>query len=170
MAKNKNEVKVDTQMRSSIEISQNLPFEAITEKYKEEYDFCIINDAKGAVQRHEMLGWKVWKGDSIYGDSEFEQAVNSEASKTKDGFTSVPCGIAADGKPTRAYLMYAPRGTIDSIVKKRHNENAHRKQSYGQKARIDASNKEGGVESYTPKDFGTDGMKHLPNTVIQNQS
>lgn len=160
---------VQTQVREPIELSQNLPFEAIIKANEDKYDFCIINDAKGSVQRHEMMGWQVWKGGNLY-NTEFESAVNGEASKTKDGFTSVPCGIAGDGKQTRAYLMFAPKGMIDSIVKKRHNENALRKQSYGQKARQDASNKEGGVESYAPAGFGTDGMKHMPNTVIQNQS
>lgn len=165
MAKSKS---VETTVRQGLELSQNLPFEAIIEKHPE-YDFCIINDAKASVQRHEMQGWKVWKGDSLF-DTEFENAGKEQASTTRDGFTSVPCGIAGDGKPTRAYLMYAPKGTIDSIVTKRHNENAHRKQSYGSTARSNASSKEGGVESYAPKGFGTDGMKHMPNTVIQNQS
>jgi len=165
MAKNKNvSTEVQSEVRRPIELSQNLPFEAIVAKHEQEFDFCIINDAKGSVQRHEMKGWKVWKGTSIY-DSEFEKALEGEASKTQDGFTSVPCGIAADGKQTRAYLMYAPKGTIAKVQKERHNENALRKQSYGNTAKGIASKEVGGVETYTPQGFGVDGMKHMSNTT-----
>ncbi len=164
MAKNKNTVDVETEVRKSFELSQNLPFEAIIAKHEHEHDFCIINDAKGSVQRHEMKGWRVWKGTSIY-DSEFEKEMGGEASKSQDGFTSVPCGLAADGKQTRAYLMYAPKGTIAKVQKERHNENALRKQSYGNTAKGIASKEVGGVETYTPQGFGVDGMKHISNTV-----
>lgn len=159
----KNEIQPQTEMREPLELSQNLPFEAIIAKYDDKYDFCIINDAKGSVQRHEMKGWKVWKGESVY-NSDFEKHMN--AGRSQEDFTSVPCGVAADGVQTRAYLMYAPKGTIDTIVKHRHNENALRKQSYGAKAKGEASKHiGGGVETYTPQGFGNDGMKHMPNTI-----
>lgn len=164
----KKDTKVQTELRQSLEISQNLPFDKIIAENEHKYDFCIINDAKGSVQRHEMKGWKIWKGDNIYG-GEFEQAMNAEASKTSDGFTSVPCGIAGDGKQTRAYLMYAEKGTIDKLQKMKDNENALRKQAYGQTARQNAASVEGGVQSYAPKGMGQEGLTIQP-TTIHNQS
>lgn len=162
MARGKTEnTEVETTLREGVDVSQNLPFEHIIAKYGHQYDFCVINDAKQSVQRHEMAGWKVWKGEKLF-DTEFEQA--SSASQTRDGFTSVPCGIAGDGKPTRAYLMYAPKGHADSIVAKRHAENRQRKQAYGAKAKQNAQKGVGAVETYTPNGFGVDGMKHLNNT------
>lgn len=150
------------EIRASVEYETNLGiFDAIIQKHGDKHDFCIINDAKGSVQRHEMKGWKVWETTSLY-DSDFEKKLGLTTSD--NGLAGVPCGIAADGKPTKAYLMFAPKGTIDRLDKIKQNENKVRKSAYGSAAGNKATaSVGGGIETFVPAGFGTDGMKHISN-------
>lgn len=152
---------VQTEIREPIDLSKNLPFDHIVEKHKHEYDFCIINDAKGAIQRHLMAGWQVWDKSQIFND-EFSQ--KTQANRVRDGYASVPCGIAGDGQPTSAYLLYAPKGHAQRIIDARHAENRERKKAYGGTAEQRAAASVGQVNTYNPAGFG-DGMKNLPNTT-----
>lgn len=167
MARKAQNPAVETQVREPIDLSSRLPFDHIIKANEHEYDFCIINDARGEVQRHEMMGWKVWSADRLY-DTEFDRS--QAANRSQDGFASVPCGIAGEGKPTRAYLMYGPKGLAQSIIDRRHAENRERKRAYGANAENKAAASVGGIETYTPQGFGSDGLKQLPNTVSQSQS
>lgn len=159
-AKKQNQTDIP-EARSPLDIGKRLPFDHIIEKHQQQYDFCVINNARGSIQRHLARGWKVWDQDKLY-DDEFTK--KTEAGKTDDGYASVPCGIAGDGKPTNAYLLYAPKGLAQKIVDARHAENRERKRAYG--SAVDNRVGVQGVDTYTPDGFG-DGMKVLPNTMGQ---
>lgn len=158
------------EIRAPMELSKNLPFERICNEHPE-YDFIIVNDAKGSVQRHEMKGWRVFKGASVY-DSEFERLTGkTNKDEERETLASVPCGLAGEGKPTRAYLMFAPAGTIAKANEERHNENARRQSSYDETIKQRAASISGADirSTFTPSGF-EGGFKDLPDTVSQSQS
>jgi len=154
---------VEAQIRPGFDPSKRLPFDHIIEANKDKYDFIIVNDAKYSVQRHEMAGWSVWNQDRLF-DSDFEKKTG--ANEVSDGYASVPCGIGGEGKPTRAYLMYAPKGHYQKTVDARNAENRKRKAGYNQAAEQAGQQASGGMESYNPSGFG--GLQ--VNTVNNSQS
>lgn len=116
-------------------------------------DFIIINHAKGEIQRHEMKGWRIVKNERLY-TSEFEELTGESAGQSNDGFAHLPCGIAGEGKATFAVLMWAPKGTIAEVQKRRNEEARERKSAYSSKADQAGAIKGGNIETYDPRGGG----------------
>ena len=158
------QLEVPTKMRDSLEYQGRFAaFHQYAAKHPDK-DFIIVNHAKGEIQRHEQMGWRIVRGERLY-ESEFEELTGETAGQTKDGFAHLPCGLAGEGKPTFAVLMWAPKGTYDAIQKRRAQESLARKSAYSAKAENAGQSKSGGIETYDP--FGQ-GLR--VDTVNQSQS
>lgn len=157
---------VPTNVRDSLEYQGRFgPFHRYAAEHPE-YDFIIVNHAKGEIQRHEQKGWSIVRGERLY-SSEFEELIGETAGQTTDGFAHLPCGLAGEGKPTFAVLMKAPKGTYDRIQKAKAEEARQRKTAYGAHAEHKGQQASGGIESYTPQGFGN-GLR--VDTVNNSQS
>lgn len=140
---------VPTNVRDSIEYNGRFgPFHAYAQKHPDK-DFIIVNHAKGEIQRHEQMGWRIVRGERLY-ESEFEQLTGESAGQSTDGFAHLPCGLAGEGKPTFAVLMWAPKGTYDKVQKRKAEESRARKASYSSRAENKGQSRSGGIESYDP--------------------
>jgi len=169
MAANKKQAtaEVPVNIRGSMESESRFgPFHEYA-KSNPDKDFIIVNHAKGAIQRHEQLGWRIVREERLY-ESEFEELSGETAGQTKDGFAHLPCGLAGEGKATFAVLMYAPKGTLANIQKMREEESRQRKSAYAAKADAAGQKRSGGIESYTPEGFAPGGLQ--VDTVNQSQS
>lgn len=148
-AKKETPVEVPTNVRDSLEYQGRFaPFHRYAAEHPDK-DFIIVNHAKGEIQRHEQMGWRIVRGERLY-QSEFEDLTGESAGQTTDGFAHLPCGLAGEGKPTFAVLMYAPKGTYDEIQKRKAEESKRRKSAYSAQAESKGQSASGGIESYDP--------------------
>lgn len=118
-------------IREGMEYKKRLDFEYITEdaENKAKFDFIIENNARGAIQHRQSLGWRVWKGEK-YAMTEFDREM--QANRVDKGYACAAAGECGDGKPSDAYLMYIPKGHPNDIA------NSERR-----KARIAERNRQG---------------------------
>ncbi len=122
---------IQSSIREGMDYKKRLDFDHITEnpELKAKFDFLIENNARGAIQQRQSLGWRVYKGEK-YGLTDFD--LEMQANRTDKGYACAAAGECGDGKPSDAYLMYIPKGHPNDIA------NSERR-----KARIAERNRQG---------------------------